>query len=432
MSQTMSQMMPLISPKKKLNILFQGWIYIPHSYATVLCFQLVSLYKNYKDEVNFYIQEMPYYNPEWVRQELKYSQEYNEILNNKEIFKEYTDDVKLDLIYRITFPYNITIADSNIDIPKIVFFTSEFRTLEDYYFKVQYPSNDLPINEKNKYLEDYIHEAPNLYFTCPSAWSRIGLERYIGKDSPRNRIITHGVSSDIFKPDRSKRLEIRTKFGITENDVLLINIGSMTSNKGIVIILQVLNHIVNVMKLTEYKLILKGTKDLYKSQDMLNQYIAMLGISEEFKINLFKYIIYLDNTLTYSEINDLFNASDIYMSPYLAEGFNLTVIEALGSSLNVLVPITGSTKEYIEDINRNGGSEFIYAISSEVIQEGTNRFINKINIDEILRILILQKDHIKKIKDPTKMLSFIEKEYSWSNVSKLIMTYVHDILDNRI
>ena len=51
--------------ERKLNILFEGWINIGHSYAIVNCFQLIHLYKNYKDKANFYVREREYYRKEW-------------------------------------------------------------------------------------------------------------------------------------------------------------------------------------------------------------------------------------------------------------------------------------------------------------------------------------------------------------------------------
>lgn len=49
----------------KLNVLFEGWINIGHSYAIVNCFQLIHLFKNYKDKINFYVNEREYYRKEW-------------------------------------------------------------------------------------------------------------------------------------------------------------------------------------------------------------------------------------------------------------------------------------------------------------------------------------------------------------------------------
>ncbi len=66
---------------RKPNILVNGWFRIPHSYAIVNCFQLVHMYKQYKDSVNFYTMEAEYYSPNWKPADvLVYGKEYNKIL----------------------------------------------------------------------------------------------------------------------------------------------------------------------------------------------------------------------------------------------------------------------------------------------------------------------------------------------------------------
>ena len=163
-------------------------------------------------------------------------------------------------------------------------------------------------------------------------------------------------------------------------------------------------------------------------------------------------IIFTDKTLSYSKINDLFNAADLYISPYLAEGFNLTSLEALSAGLPVMISSTGSTKEYMLDIYNNGGSEYIFYIDSEVIDVGEGKRQN--NID-FMKLLHLVTDNEKKIidlknsringkgtftKDFDKrqgnvekyrqMKSYIEENYSWNKVAQLLYDYFSWIKTN--
>ena len=67
----------------KIKILFRSWVEIAHSYAIVNCFQIIHLYKNHGDKIEIYIQEMPYFRPEWNSQKkLVYNPEYNNIIKN--------------------------------------------------------------------------------------------------------------------------------------------------------------------------------------------------------------------------------------------------------------------------------------------------------------------------------------------------------------
>ena len=78
---------------RKLNVLFEGWINIGHSYAIVNCFQLIHLYKNYKDKINFYVREREYYRKEWNdKRTLVYTPEYNKLLSDSDIFKPFDEN----------------------------------------------------------------------------------------------------------------------------------------------------------------------------------------------------------------------------------------------------------------------------------------------------------------------------------------------------
>jgi glycosyltransferase involved in cell wall biosynthesis len=414
--------------KDKVNILFRGWFEIPHSYAMVNCFQIVNLYKKYKDKINFYIEEMPYFRQEWNNsRKLVYNSESNEIIKK---FKKWKGE-KLDLIYSITYPYDINMFKNDGShqedtiIPKCVFYTSEFATLDTNYFSLKTPilSDDM--------IREYISKHDKLYMTSPSVWSSKGMEKY-GMPSNRNRIITHGVDTDLFKYDISSRNNIRNFYGVKDDEILLINIGSMTKNKGMLFILQSLNILVNKLNKKYYKLLLKGTADLYNSKRFLEIYFEELqngGVmtKEEMQNLLSNHIIFTDKTLSYSKINDLFNAADLYLSPYLAEGFNLTCLESLSANLPVMVPSTGSTKEYIEDIYNNGGENHIFYIKSEVINVGNGLQQNEITMESLLNTLLQNEERIKMIRsnrlENKKMNVFIKNNYSWVKVSELLYDY---------
>ena len=416
------------SKEKKIKILFRGWFMIAHSYGIIMCFKIVNLYKNYKEKIDFYVEEMPYFRQEWNNsRKLVYSAEYNEIIKN---FKKWNGE-DIDLIYSVTYPYDINmLKDSNEKIiPKCVFYTSEFATLDTNYFSLNEPLSDI-------FLTNYVAKHKKLYMTSPSVWSSKGMVKY-GLEQKRNRIITHGVDTDIFKYDTTSRKEIRSFYGVKDDEILLINIGSMTKNKGMLFILQSLNILVNRLNKKYYKLLLKGTADLYNSKMFLEIYFEELrgaGVMSKDDMNnlLSNHIIFTDKTLSYKKINDLFNAADLYLSPYLAEGFNLTCLEALSANLPVMVPSTGSTKEYIEEIYSGGGEDYIYYINSKVIDVGNNLKQNEITMDALLSTFIANEDRIKSIQSNRikneKMSDFIKENYSWSKVSHLLYSYFKDII----
>lgn len=411
----------------KLKILFRGWRLLQHSYGQIMAFKLVHLWKNYKNHIEFYVEEMPYFREEWKsRQKLVYSKEYNDILTG---FKNWNGE-SVDLIYSVTYPYNISIKDN---IPKCVFYTSEFTKIDYNYFcldDIKF-TNDQDVK---RYIELNYN---NLWFTSPSEWSSRGIGRF-GVDSDKNRIITHGVDGNIFKRlDDNRRRRVREFYGIKNNEILLANIGAMTGNKGIMLILQALNFIVNKLGKNKYKILLKGTGDLYQSKEFLELYFEQMQsqdlITKDEMNNLLQnHIIFLNETLTYSNINDIFNAADLYLSPYLAEGFNLTSLEALSAGLRVLVPITGSTKQYMNDIFINGGEDFIIYVNSRegVFNDGNVQ--NIIDMNDLISTILNNEYKLNERssqKDYNTMKQYIEDAYSWNAVSKMLWEYFNYITE---
>ena len=318
-------------------------------------------------------------------------------------------------------------------IPKCVFYTSEFATLDPGFFSC----SQTQLSSDNV-IKEYVKNNKELYMTSPSVWSSLGMVKY-NLEKDKNRIITHGVDSTVFykNDDFSKRQNIRNFYKVKENEILLMNIGAMTQNKGMFLILQTLNILVNHLGKTQYKLLLKGTGDLYNSKSFLEIYFSELmkaGVLDKARMHnlLTNHIIFTDKTLSYEKINDLFNAADLYLSPYIAEGFNLTSLEALSAGTPVIVPITGSTKEYMEDIFNNGGEKFIYYLNSKVIDVGNGRKQNDIQIQDLLNCIVNNEIEIKsrsfRENSYSTMKKYITEKYSWDHVSDLLYNYFEKIV----
>ena len=402
-----------------ISVLFEGWRLLQHSYGNVLAFLLIHLWKQYgpdkMNEIIFYVRECSYHDINWKNnQKLTYSLEYNRILQN---LKQYNGE-KVDIIYRQTYPYNLEPPQTPTPTPVCVFYTSEFAVLNNSYFH----------HDPRQDIKNYLIKNPNFYFTAPSEWSSRGMTPYLD-DKKRNQIISHGVDTSIFyrNSNDSIRRQIRRKYNVLDNEILLINIGAMTMNKGIFLILEALHHLVIIQKLP-FKLLLKGMTDLYKSREFVDAYINHLGYN---KTTLKSHIIFIDGTLNYSEINNLFNSADLYISPYLAEGFGLTMLEALASGLRGLVPRTGSASDYIDPIYKNGGKSYIYYVDSVVIQDDSGLYKNQIYTQDIINILSKNINNIKEVLDDKtylQMKKYIKKNYSWYKVSTDLYNYFMDII----
>lgn len=414
------------------NILFEGWFGIPHSYAVVMCFEIIHLYKKYKDQINFYIHEDKYYGSFWTKKPLDdiYPKEYADILKGLKVY----NNEKVDLVYRIVFPYNV----SNIrkDCKYCVFYTSEFCYLKD----VSYFKSDSSNNKIENVIKD-IKTKKNLYFTGPSKWSIQGLAKH-GIPNDHNVVVSHGVDFGIFYVDSKLRKQTRDKYNIKDNEILLMNIGAMSGNKGIIYILLVFYILVIEFKMNNLKLLLKGIKDLYNSKDMFSSYIIQLVNNNGLKVDKFNElmtnnIIFTTDSMNFDTLRSLYNACDFYVSPYLAEGFGLTPLEAISCGANLIITSTGSTSDYVDDIFDNYYSKLsqnnaavqskIFKIKSKIEDDG-EKCINNIDVQNLLDILVQGINNYKYNVDES-LIKYLQNNFSWDTMVDKKFEYFKKIIN---
>ena len=398
-------------------ILIEGWVNIPHSYAIVLCFQLIEL-SHYNHQI--YVKEVDYFRDYWKKCNLSiFKKEYQDAISS---FIRPLETVP-DLIYRIAYPYNISEGE-NI-IPKCVFYTSEFKTLDINYFSGHKEDNFSGIIK-------YIKNEPSLYFTSPSKWSAEGLKDITNK-LDRNRIISHGVNTDIFYYDPVARNKLRRTLNIKENQILLLNLGAYKSLQNI---LPVFNVIIHKLKLDHYRLLIKNINDLYLTNekvDPMKNILCPNMISFEEYDNLFKnYIIFTDKTLTFDELRGLYNACDLYISPYIAEGFNLTPLEALSCGTNVLLNEKGSTEDYINTFKTNKYKHLVHEIKTNVVttvdNNGNKLYMLEPDLNDcVYKIVNFRKEPFDKL-DYKYLKQFININLSWTKFTKELLDYFEYII----
>ena len=273
------------------------------------------------------------------------------------------------IVLRFTFPLNF-VTDTSAD------HTFVFATTEFYNTSVALFPNGIPRVGNKK-----------LTIVTPSLWSKRGFLnglKNLGIDNVE--VLPHGVDTNVFKPifDDNYRMQVRrrhfgTIFGlreeniIDENTIIILSVGAMTWNKGIDLLLEAfvrlcLDYEKNCMNAMgaqrdrmctdesqKYLLALKGNDHLYDShKKFLNQLNKIPGAMELYDK---KWIVYSGAELCETEMSDLYGGSDIYVSPYRAEAFNMPVFEAIASGLLVVVTdyydksreIYSPTHEWIDD-----------------------------------------------------------------------------------
>jgi len=341
-----------------LKLCIEGWKYINNSYAIVNQRQLLELlnlpiYLRHKD--------VPYPNKNWnsIKNANGFSDEENLKLKSikdpkkKEIF---------DVTYRISSPYNLRPSDSK---KTYIFATKEFELDKSLFVNFN-------LNDFNNRSNSFIH--------APSNWSKKGFLDF-GFRENQIKVIPCGVDPKIFFPiSLDRRNIIRNKFGIKKEEFILLSIGAMTENKGIKEL--ILAFSILRKKNKNIKLILKDQSNLYDvlAKSHIN-HLKNSKFKEFINDELTSNIIFISNNLNCEQINDLYGISDCYVSPYLAEGFGLTPLEASSSGTPIVVTKGGSTDDYFNPImGTQIQSKLIKVKSASYLRPNVDSLVESINL----------------------------------------------------
>ena len=135
-------------------------------------------------------------------------------------------------------------------------------------------------------------------------------------------LIPNGVDTEKFKPSNNKEV-IRKKFGIPEDDLIILSLGKLSEDKQPQKLIEVFSAIEKEMKGVTLVIAGKGellnkTKEFVKEKKLRN--VIFLG--------------YVDHE---KDAPDLYACSDYYIITSKYEGLPLTLLEAMASGLSCIV-----------------------------------------------------------------------------------------------
>ncbi len=309
------------------KILIEGWRGINHSYAMVNQYQLCELSKF--PDLSLCHRDLKFANPRW-----------NPVNNNPSFPAPMTaiiqsipaprDDEHFDTVLRIASPYDISQSPAN---KVLTFITVEYGLCPEGYFPDPQPQ-----------LERFTHG--NNGVITPSSWSKMKLVEY-GFAAEKITIVPHGVSTDIFYPmTQVERNAVRKAIGLQPEHFVFLNLGAMTINKGIDLLLLAFFEIHK--RHPQARLVLKDDQKLYglAGADVVRE--AMRHHPHLLTQEFMDAIKMLSVTLPLHEMRHLYGMADVYTSPYRAEGFNLPVIESIACGTPVIVTGGGATDDFCE------------------------------------------------------------------------------------
>ncbi len=182
----------------------------------------------------------------------------------------------------------------------------------------------------------------SILITC-SEWAKQGFLAS-GACPERTIVIPLGVDPTIYHPlAPDERTALRQKLGW--EGIVVLNVGGMGRNKGIPMLLAAIAILSDPYP--ELRLVLKGVDALYPSERLIRDMAGELTEAEQRR--LWARLSYVGQTLPFATMAQLYQAADLYVSPYIAEGFNLPVLEAIACGLPVVCTAGGSTDDFVSD-----------------------------------------------------------------------------------
>ena len=372
-------------PEKMLKICIEGWRGINHSYSIINQNQLIELSKL---PIDLRFRDVSFPDKNWNNNKNAdgFSKDDKRIVN--QIQKAKTDEI-FDVIYRISYPFDLAKTKSKKHFVQI---TSERNTKLNII-------NGSPSDLSNRQF---------LKIITPSIWSKNGLIK-TGFDENQIIIIPHGVDNKIFrKISENEFNNLKLKLNIKKDDFILTNVSAMTGNKGIHFLITA--YAILKQKLKNLKLILKDQSKLYniKAQTYIKT-IQDTKYSKFMTDDVLKDIIFISENLDLKTLNQLYNLSNCYVSPYKSEGFNLPPLEAAAAGTPIIVTKGGSTDDYFT-------SEIGLQVESNLIETEDKRFLEP-NLDSLI-------DCITEVYNNTKNFGQIEgskmiqNNYSWTKITR--------------
>ena len=375
------------------ELVVEGWRGIAHSYAVVNEHQLLALCR--QPHIRLYHRDLPFYGGHWRSVSgLWPAAEAAALAQLSE-----PPAHRVQALYRIGFPYDLTpaLADRTI-----VFGTSELLSVTD--IMLARPGN----------LAEQMAGTDTVIVT-PSRWSQQG---FVSSGAPVDRVavVPHGVEPAVYRAlDADRRTTLRQRLG-WDPYFIFLSVGTMKGNKGLMLMLKALAALTD--RYPDVRLVLKGSDALYDSKRLVTEMADTLSEGE--KQTVLDRIFYLGDALSFSAMAQLYQAADAYVTPYMAEGFNLPALEAAACGLPVVCTRGGPTDDFAHP-------RFFLGVDSRLKQKRvsaqaeTKVFLVPDQDHLIERMIQLIGDTDLRNQSRELLPAWVHERYSWDVVSRQLL-----------
>lgn len=387
-----------------LTILFEGWTHFPHSYSIVNVNQLVVMARM-TDTVKVYVTDRPAYNPAWPvfssMENLVLTADEQALLNGMEVWD---GKAPVDVIWRSWFPYDLSVPKLE-GVPAAVQYTAEYRV-----FNADYLLSDEAIAG----FKERCEQGKAVGIT-PSNWCTQAFG-----DAKNSRIVPHGCDCTKFFPHPEGGHEIREGLHIPRDAFVFLNVGAMTENKNIKTLIYAFYLIAR--QDPRVWMVLKGIDDLYACQKMVTDTIDELVekgcIKKElWNTDMGQRLVYVGGTLGYKFLNNVYNCADCYVTPYIAEGFNIPALEAQACGLPVIATAGGPTDEFL---SRDGSTIYIPSTTFLVPGSGYQLHVTTDDLVASMTRAIREKNELKTIALQNGV-AHVRDNYTWVHATNKLI-----------
>lgn len=167
------------------------------------------------------------------------------------------------------------------------------------------------------------------------------------------KTVYNGINLRQFIPTESKNQEIRQKYNIKEEDIVILYAGRIIQEKGVLELVSAVTEIKN----ERVKLLICGGASFKGSRD--TSYVKKV----KHKSKGYEDRIIFTGFVNYSELPELYQCADIGCVPSIwEESFGLVVIEQMACGLPIIVSDSGAIPEIVDDnsaIMVKRGKDFI-------------------------------------------------------------------------
>lgn len=308
------------------DVLVSGWRHVLHSYAVANQFLCLELLRR-APGVRLFFRDAPYQSPHWQATTGIFGAEAETALRS---IPPPPPELRPDVELRIEFPYDL--LRPSRAARTFVFGTAEFLTVPPGYV-----AGGIAIAEAQR--------GSGATLLAPSNWSKRGFVRS-GAAQESVVVVPLGFDPAIFRPATgAQREQIRREMGLRPDDFVFLHAGAMTSNKGLRFLFPAFAQLLQVH--ANARLILKGSDALYQSKNHIESQLGEL--EPQIAQAVLNRLTYLNEQLSFADMARLYQASDCYISSYVAEGFNMPVLEAAACGVPVICTAGGPTDDFVSD-----------------------------------------------------------------------------------